>query len=121
MDNVSFSPSSMGILWESLIPDAITKLFQNEDVRDIIKQPLPYNNWEIYKPPNSKPYVLATRNTPDYNLPDFLENPISPFFYPENTAGPDVVTVVCPMGLAKKYVVIYFIYTDNIILIKVCI
>ncbi|CAG8749792.1 33983_t:CDS:2 [Gigaspora margarita] len=104
MSEVSYSPSSMGILWESLIPDAITKLFQNN--AHVFKRPLPYKDWEIYQPPNSKPCVLAMRNSSNYNLPDFLENPIAPFFYPENTAGPDVVTVVCPVNSDKKYLVL---------------
>jgi hypothetical protein len=114
MSDVDFSPSSMGILWENLIPSAIIKLFQDENVHDIFKKLLPYNNWKIYEPPNGKPSVLATHSTTDYNLSNFLENPIFPFFYPELQAGPDVVTVVCPVDSDKKYVAIYVIYTDNI-------
>ncbi|GES85538.1 hypothetical protein GLOIN_2v1738848 [Rhizophagus clarus] len=59
----------MGILWENPIPNAIMKLFQDE----------------------------ATHSTTDYNLPNFLENPISPSFYSEVYAGPDVITVACPV------------------------
>ncbi|GBC13356.2 hypothetical protein GLOIN_2v1737241 [Rhizophagus irregularis DAOM 181602=DAOM 197198] len=96
----------MGILWELLIPNAIIKLFQDEGVRDIFKKPLPYNDWKIYEPPNGSLSVLATRSTSDYTLPNFLENPVSPFFYPENVAGPDVVTVMCPVDSDKKYLVL---------------
>ncbi|CAB5365005.1 unnamed protein product [Rhizophagus irregularis] len=96
----------MGILWELLIPNAIIKLFQDEGVRDIFKNPLPYNDWKIYEPPNGSLSVLATRSTSDYTLPNFLENPVSPFFYPENVAGPDVVTVMCPVDSDKKYLVL---------------
>ncbi|CAB4484779.1 unnamed protein product [Rhizophagus irregularis] len=96
----------MGILWELLIPNAIIKLFQDEGVRDIFKKPLPYNDWKIYEPPNCSLSVLATRSTSDYTLPNFLENPVSPFFYPENVAGPDVVTVMCPVNSDKKYIVL---------------
>jgi len=120
---VDFSLSSMGILWENLISDAITKLFQNDDVHNIFKKLLLYSNWKIYELSNSKPCVLATHSTSDYNLSNFLKNLIFPFFYLKNTAGSDVVTVVCPVNSNKKYIVIYFIYTDNIILIteKYCI
>ncbi|PKY34560.1 hypothetical protein RhiirB3_532862 [Rhizophagus irregularis] len=106
MSDIDFSPSSMGILWELLIPNAIIKLFQDEGVRDIFKKPLPYNDWKIYEPPNGSLSVLATRSTSDYTLPNFLENPVSPFFYPENVAGPDVVTVMCPVDSDKKYIVL---------------
>uniref|UniRef100_U9SMY8 Uncharacterized protein n=1 Tax=Rhizophagus irregularis (strain DAOM 181602 / DAOM 197198 / MUCL 43194) TaxID=747089 RepID=U9SMY8_RHIID len=66
MSNMDFFPSSMRIyiVGENLISSAIMKLFQDED---------------IYEPPNGKPYILSTHSTTGYNLPNFLENPISPF------------------------------------------
>ncbi|CAB4442739.1 unnamed protein product [Rhizophagus irregularis] len=53
--------------------------------RDIFKKPLPYNDWKIYEPPNGSLSVLATR---------------------KNVAGPDVVTVMCPVNSDKKYIVL---------------
>ncbi|CAI2195050.1 4616_t:CDS:2, partial [Funneliformis geosporum] len=106
MANMDFSPSNMGILWENLIPNAIMMLFQNEDLHDIFKKPLPYKNCKILEPSNGKLCVLAMHSIFDYNLSNFLENPVSSFFYPENTAGPDVITVVCPVDSDKKYLVL---------------
>ncbi|CAG8799182.1 6259_t:CDS:2, partial [Racocetra persica] len=87
-----------------ILDKMIDETFEDSNAHILFKKKLPFENWKIYEPCNNnrKLCVQSMRCTPDFNLPKFLENPVVPFFFPENEAGPDIVTFVHPVGMPEK-------------------
>ncbi|CAH1758246.1 1269_t:CDS:2, partial [Entrophospora sp. SA101] len=99
----------IGFLWEQLIPDALEKLFDGKETCQIFKKRLPSNIWHIANSFSHKTSsnVRVQHSTSDYKLPDFLKQPISPFFLAETNAGPDIVTRVESPELEKKIYAVF--------------
>ncbi|KAJ3057015.1 hypothetical protein HK097_001499 [Rhizophlyctis rosea] len=95
------NPSSSGFLWESVLPEELFKLFNND--RPMKEHPLfahlgsrlpPYFNYPavIHRPNLVGPIAVKASDT--YRLANFLANPLAPFFLPEFRAGPDIAFAI---------------------------